>query len=249
MGDLRAQARGEPLDRLGRPGRDREGQRTPPGILDLRRKRVDDCADVPRVPLHRAVGGRVLEALEREGDEPGRLAERTQDRGREVTRVDQRLALDERHETHQVGHALALDGDDLAPVEGCAGSRDLQRQTLAEVHHGAVLEVELGLAEGRVCDLEHEAAGRPVDQRVLVLMRAELAHGPIDAEALARDLARLLEPEAGRVQLMAGEAHAHAGYGIASCSSRPWSSASSMPLRHAARPSSRSPASSWRSTP
>ncbi len=64
----------------------------------MRRERLHDGAHVPRVPLHRAIGGRVLEALQGAGDEPGDLTERTQDRGCEMGGIDQRLALDERDE-------------------------------------------------------------------------------------------------------------------------------------------------------
>ena len=126
-----------------------------------------------------------------------------------MRRVDQRLALDERHEPQQIRDAVALDGDDLPPVPCGTRLRHLDRQALGQMHHGAVLQVELGLAEGGVGDLEHEAPGRAGDQHVLILVRAELAGGALDREELARELARLLEREARRMQLVTGEAHAH----------------------------------------
>ena len=127
-----------------RPRRDDE--RAAARILDVRRERLDDGADMARVPLHRAVGGRVLEALEGARDQAGCLAQRAQDGGREVQRVDQRLALDERDEPQQIGHAVAFDRDDLTPVERRAGPRELQR---AGAPRGAASRGSAGRARPR----------------------------------------------------------------------------------------------------
>ena len=224
-------------------------ERAPARVLDVRRERLDDRADVARIPLHGAVRGSVLEVLECARDLSGDTAERDQHRGRQMRDVDQRRALDERHEAHEVGRAVALERDDVAPVERGTGARDLERQALCEVHHGAVLQVELGLAERGVRDLEHEAPGSRLDEHVLILVRAEACDGAVGAEAITRERPRLLEAEARRVQLVSGEADAHAGYGIASCSSRPKSVAWSTPWPAGATRSSRSRASSSPSTP
>ena len=56
------------------------------GIGDMRRERLGHRADMPRIPLHGALGGRMLEVLQRARDEPGDLAQREQDRRREVER-------------------------------------------------------------------------------------------------------------------------------------------------------------------
>ena len=127
-------------------------------------------------------------------------------------------------------------------------ARELEREPLGEMHHGAVLQVELGLAERGVGDLEDEAPRPGVDEHVLILVGAELADGARDAEALARQRARLLEREARGMQHVPGEADAHAGYGTASSSSAPGREIDQNSPSFAARATAaaRDPAASFR---
>ena len=78
------QPRREPLDGLGRRARDSGDELAPARVLDVRRERLDDRADVAGIPLHRAVGGGVLEVLERARDQARDLAERAEHGRREV---------------------------------------------------------------------------------------------------------------------------------------------------------------------
>ena len=151
------------------------------------RERLDDRADVTGIPLQRTVGGpraRTPRASARHARRSRRGSAGRAPRGEPAsTRGSPSMKVDEPEE---VGHPVALDGDQLATVERRAGHGHLERDALREVRHRAVLEVELGLAEGGVRDLEDEPRGPGVDEHVLILVGSQLGDAPLDAEAIAR---------------------------------------------------------------
>ena len=179
---------------------------------------VHDRPGMAHVPLKHAVGGRVVEAVQRRRDPGADAAHGLQDPAGEVRGRGQRLAVQVLDHPHVVGDAVAIDRGNGRSVQGVDDLRGLERHAAGDPCHGVVLELERPAPEVRVRDLQHGApAGGRGDPVVPVLVAAQFDRFALHPEQLSRQPLPVLRREGRRVDLVVleqsgGPAHRRRGY-------------------------------------